>query len=348
MHRIAIPTVFPLRLAPFEWFMLEDDQPGYPMTFVFWLRLSGHIRRSAFESALEAALARHPLLHAVVELPAQSLPFWKPNSEIAPYLDWDAQGTPLGCTAGERIDLTSEAGLRVWVRQGEDSARVTLQFHHACCDGLGALQFIGDLLGAYGIRTAAGDGRPTLQPLDENRLLTRDDDFSESLPPSSDRSQKKGTALRRTFESCSCHASPLNLPRTAAFPENDHALFAGICTRTLDSEQSRCLLAAARRQGVTLNDLLLCWMFLTIVRWNEQHGSRPPRPWLSVAMPASLREPKDDRMPAANRVTINFIIRAIDDCRDARSLLKSIHQETAGIRQTRDGSNFLKILKLLR
>ena len=44
--------------------MLLDDRPDYPMAFVFQLKLSGEMRRSAFESSFEEALSRHPLLCA--------------------------------------------------------------------------------------------------------------------------------------------------------------------------------------------------------------------------------------------------------------------------------------------
>ena len=54
--------IFPLPLTPFEEYMLTDDRPGCPMTFLFRLRFSGRFRREAFASALRTAVSRHPLL----------------------------------------------------------------------------------------------------------------------------------------------------------------------------------------------------------------------------------------------------------------------------------------------
>ena len=61
--------LFPLHLSPIESFMLADDQPGYPMTFVIHLQLAGQIDRRAFEDALAEALQRHPLLRRSSRLP---------------------------------------------------------------------------------------------------------------------------------------------------------------------------------------------------------------------------------------------------------------------------------------
>ena len=56
--------LFSLPLIPFERYMLVDDRPGYPMSFVFVVELAGTPDRTALEAAFQAALARHPLLSA--------------------------------------------------------------------------------------------------------------------------------------------------------------------------------------------------------------------------------------------------------------------------------------------
>ena len=167
----SVAALFPLPLSTFERYMLLDDRPDYPMVFVVQLKLSGEIRRPAFESSFEEALSRHPLLCALLRRPARSGPEWMLAEDQRPAVDWDVLGAAIGSPRGERIDLGSEVGLRVWVRQGDGAAEVTLQFHHACCDGIGALRFIGHLLAAYGTRTASADRRPTLHPCDPASLV---------------------------------------------------------------------------------------------------------------------------------------------------------------------------------
>ncbi len=63
----SVAALFPLRLTTFERYMLWDDRPEYPMVFAFRLKLSGELHRAVFESSLDEALSRHPLLRALVK-----------------------------------------------------------------------------------------------------------------------------------------------------------------------------------------------------------------------------------------------------------------------------------------
>ena len=341
-------SCFPLPLAPFEWYMLEDDRPDYPMTFSLRLRLSGQIRRDAFEAAVEDARRRHPLLDARVDRRSRRRVCWQSAGEVAAYVDWDAAGAALRCPAGEAIDLSCEAGLRVWVRHDAGGASVVLQFHHACCDGLGALQFAGDLLAAYGIRTAPGDDRPELLPLDAGRLLARGQ-FESTKPSWLGRVARFGDSLREACAWCSRHPAPLNLPpQSGDRPAAAGGIFQVIRTEVLDRDELDSLRAAARRQEVTLNDLLLWAMFRTIVDWNARHGPVSGRMCLRVAMPANLRSADDRATPAANRVTMSFLTRTSRECLDPAALLSGIRRETVQIKRTRRGLHLLKGLAAVR
>src|SRR5262249_17001477 len=83
---------------------------------------------------------------------------WVPATNPSTAIDWRDDDSPVSCPRGARIDLTHEGGLRLWMRRGDDGRGVlTLQYHHACCDGIGALQFLGDVFDSY------------------HRMLTRED-----------------------------------------------------------------------------------------------------------------------------------------------------------------------------
>ena len=73
--------LFPLHLSPIEIYMLADDHPGHSMSFVVQVRLSGRIEREAFESALDVALDRHPLLRAHIASGKGDAPCWKLAAE---------------------------------------------------------------------------------------------------------------------------------------------------------------------------------------------------------------------------------------------------------------------------
>jgi hypothetical protein len=330
----------PLPLTPFEQYMFTDDRPDYPMTFVFTLRFSGRIDREAFEAALAETVSRHPLLRALVDRSGGGVPCWVPAAGQEPRLDWADTGVPMTCPGGERIDLTSEPGLRVWVRRGADGADLTMQFHHACCDGVGAMAFMGDLLAAYGARTASGDRRPAPRAIEVHRLSER-----EHLGPI--RTSFLATA-REALKWAWHRPAPLNPPSPSPPPARGPSPFPGFQCHTLGEEDSRRLHAAAGRQGATLNDLLLRDMFLTIHAWNRRHRSaRPPRR-LRILMPTNLRTGEDDRLPAANVVTMSFLTRGTRECEDPKRLLEGIRQETNVIKLTRRGIHFLRGLRFLQ
>ena len=84
---------------------------------------------------------------------------------------------PIGHPDGEFIDLTKQPGLRVWVRtssaQEPPEARLLIQLHHACCDGVSTLQFIGDLLAYYAAAQQGTDPQELLPELPLERLRDR-------------------------------------------------------------------------------------------------------------------------------------------------------------------------------
>ena len=143
--------LFPLPLSPFEPYMALDDTDAYPMTFVLLIKLKGNLLREPFQHAVHIALKRHPLLASrICHIPGKGT-CWVPVATAAPQLFWGnsqlSQHFALREAAvWERIDLAREIGLRISVDADSDRADVLFGFHHACTDGIGAVQFIGDLL----------------------------------------------------------------------------------------------------------------------------------------------------------------------------------------------------------
>ena len=133
--------IFPLPMVAFERYMLADDRPEYPMTFVMALRLAGEVDRACMEESLREALLCHPLLRAVVDDKNARRPCWVSAGENPVGFDWEQDTESLQCPEGGAIDLQSQPGLRAWARQGENCVELTFQFHHSCCDGIGAMCF---------------------------------------------------------------------------------------------------------------------------------------------------------------------------------------------------------------
>ena len=366
----AANSLFPLPMAAFERYMLADDRPDYPMVFVLTLQLAGQIDRAALERSLCDALGRHPLLHALVDRTIRRRPCWVSAGDRPPQLDWDVEGVPLRCVGGAdgvAIDLTSRPGLRVWVRQGGQGAELSLQFHHACCDGLGALRFIGDVLSAYGIHVAGGHDKPVPRPVDVGRLATRGK-LGRGKLGRGNLGRGDESTLERTlaFLGNLSHmlrfvarrpvplSSPADLPpaepvlsdrtETQTLPSIEHHAFSEVQTQRLRD--------VAARHGTTLNDLLMRDMFLTINQWNSlAHGQQSGRQrgrqsgWLRVSMPTNLRRPDDEQMPASNFVSHTFLTRRPRAMRNPQKLLAGIQRETAAIKRTRRGLCFIRVIE---
>ena len=342
------PALFPLPLTAFEQYMLRDDRPAYPMTFEMRARLSGAADRAALEAALEEALSRHPMLCAVIDRNGVHGPQWCDGGTRRPPLDWGPAGKPLAYEDGPAIDLTRQVGLRVWVRVAATTTQMALQFHHACVDGIGAMQFFGDLLAAYGIRMAAGQAAPVLLPLDRGRLRRR----GSFAAPAADVPIRRLQALRATMHEAvkwlSRRPALLEAPPTAPDAGATDSAFPVILSHALEEEETRRLRRAAVRMQATLNDLCLRDMFLTLKQWNEAHHPKRPGQWLRINVPTNLRGHGDAAMPAANMLSFAFVTRHLRQCENEQALLEGVRWETAMIRRWSLGLYFLGALEFGR
>jgi hypothetical protein len=329
-------------LAPIELFMETDDRPAHPMTFVIQARLSGEVDRAAFESALSAALIRHPFLRALVKRRKKNQLCWVSAGPLGPRLDWSDDDRPIQLPVeGEAIDLASEVGLRIWVRRLPGEANMTLQFHHACCDGVGAYRFIGDLLAIYGQYTAPeGAEHPALDPIDITRLRTRSRGVLD-LALTGQNFRLARLAVKEGLSAMT--ARPAELAPARDGRGRRLAEFPSVQSITFDRAQHEQLRDAAMQQGALLNDLLLAELFLTARDWNVRKTGQPGRK-LRMMMPTDLRTTDDYETPAVNKVSYTFLTRGPAELDRPQELLQSIRRETVEIKNERRGVRFADML----
>ncbi len=339
--------VLPLPLTAFERYMLDDDRADYPMTYPMELRFSGEICRPALEAAIDETLGRHPLLCARIEYSKHCGLCFVQSPGLRPPLDWDLEGVPLRFPNGRAIDLTREAGIRLWVRAHDATATLVVQFHHACCDGVGAIRFIGDLLAAYAIRTAAAGPRPTSVPVEPEHLRTRGK-FNVEYP------EPVGPA--RVIWSTLCEAGkwivrrpvPLAIPGPLERQATEDFGDAEVASHRFDEHQTSLLRQIASRSTATVNDLLLRDLFLTIREWNERFQPGGSQSWVQINMPQNLRARSDDTMPAANKMSYAFLTRRARDLKDPKVLLEGIRLETKAIKEWSLGLYFIAGLSVVQ
>jgi NRPS condensation-like uncharacterized protein len=221
-------------------------------------------------------------------------PRWVDAGDVRPFVHWGSLGEPMSCPRGDRIDLTSEIGVRFWVRVGDNSTKLVVQFHHACVDANGAMIFLSDLFAHYA--HLVGDPRPELVPVDPRKLAARADlKVTCGEPISYPRFvlDASWNALKLLFRA----ATPLAIPRSASRDSARSSPFPSTHTRTLAPRVFRGLKQVARESRVTINDVLLRELYLTMNGWNRRHGADRKRKWLVIVCPATCGRPSISRSP---------------------------------------------------
>ncbi|MEX2114788.1 MAG: hypothetical protein WD845_16465 [Pirellulales bacterium] len=338
--------LFPLPLTPFERYYLADDSPDYPTTIPVEVVLSGELEEAAFRRALRLNVARHPLLHALVADGPTGLQ-WIGCESAEPWLDWAPEGTLIGHPDGEYIDLRKAPGLRVWVRASTSEARLLIQLHHACCDGVSTLQFIGDLMAYYTAEQQGLAPESVLATLPLERLRDR-----EAVDAGDSRAMSFFTGLRDSWVTarvwgrvllrrCAVLAPPDRRDHRIASPTQPIASreFLAFETHVLTAEQTQQLKKAAAARSVTANDLLLRDALVVIRDWNLAGGARRVGA-CRINMPVYVRGRGVPPMPASNGIGFSFVTVNPDRHSDD-AILTEVHEQTQQIKQWKLALYFL-------
>ncbi len=325
----GLASPLPQVLVPFERYLCADHRPQYPMQFCLLLELRGEMQLAAVEAAVDVVLQRHPLLSARVRGRGRQAQWVAADGQPRPLFWCD---TPPAAVAfgGEAIDLTASAGFRVDVQAADGRTRLVASFHHAVCDGIGALQVVGDLLAHYGMLTASGDRRPRLLPVDQQLLPVRGS-FDLKLTAPVSRWQATKALLAEGWKVLARRPRPLRAPAaTPAAPQTNCELLQVVVSEA--DWQAFC--DVATRLKITANDLLLRDFFLALRAWQNKTG------WLRVTVPTSLRARRDLQMPAVNMIGYGLVSRHGAECDESAEFRDSLAQEMDFLRRWGIGSLF--------
>ena len=267
-------------------------------------------------TALMATVARRGLFGRV----------WQPCGDTTPDLSWFSTQDALDADDCLRLDLRRRPGLRVIAIELPSQTRMYHVFHHACCDGLGALAWLGRLYAAYA-RTTCPDVPVEATHVDVGTF--RDFRLTEDLSTRlGSHAQARTATWRRIREELLTRPARL-LPtdRTGRRPAGAARIsFPGSVTHAFDSVQTRSLKRRAQKSCATLNDLLLSAMFRALRDWNAELKPDADRDWYRIMAPVDLRGPQHDRLPAANLVSCVFVTQPGALCSDPRRLLNAVTQ----------------------
>lgn len=341
-------NLFPLHMTPFEAYMLADDSPTHPMTFVLVCELAGKIDRGAFQSAINEGLTRHPMLRSIVQPAKGGHDCWVPPENPDTSVRWvscDAKsaGEPIYAEgSGVYIDIRRCIGFRCWCQSSAESAKLTCVFHHSACDGIGAIQFLGDVFWYY-----AKSKGSNLGPLPE-------------LPPSGLRARLRDSLgdeiLSKVRESENPPPGPSQpVACTATAKPQSKYVFPDILTYTIDKDEHRSIRLAAQAAGNTVNDLLLESLFVALRWWNrtaeETRNEDAPRQStlanelpLCINVPLDLRQVNHTLKSACNMVSCWFLRRSPKLIKDRTELGESLRTELLRVKAERFESPLMRYL----
>lgn len=248
------------------------------------------------------------------------------------------------------FDLTREPGARFTVFSttsptGNPYDTLWLQFHHACTDGNGIRRFFADLICIYH-NTVQPHAPVPLDPIDPQRLLGRgtliNRPASEFHPAATAR-QRLVDAIKFVLQ----NPQPIARPRREGSRGKHRSALVGsqrpaLLWDSLSAEQTQRLEQAATTAGYTVHDLALATLFKVLVDWNREHSQLKTRRPFRIIVPTDLRESRDLRAPAMNRLSLAFISRLPDQCTKMSDLLPDIADLIEYVRRSRISLDLLQ------
>ena len=328
-------AIFPSSLTPFERYMLVEDRPAYSMSFRIVTELDGRADQTALCRAVQGALQRHSMLTARLAR-RRGRTQWVGSTALPKIIWHDLANGPVPATPPHPLHGN---GVLFHVLRNDEKTSLHFYFHHATTDGIGAVQFIGDVLALYGQQTAKEDNQPRLLPLKAEHLNQRHQ-FDIRIPYPVSRTVAWRAMLTESWKVISRRPCVLLAPKIRPIKSKGDPF----ADRTLivASDAWQDYVDVAEKHNVTVNDLLLRDIFLTMRRWNASLGASSGQGWLRATVPTSLRYRKALRMPAANMIGYAFLTHRAAECDEPSALLFSLAAEMKAVTQWGLGAFFVK------
>ena len=318
-----------LRLSPFDVLMLLDERPGYPMCFFIETHLSGDFSIQRLRTAVEIAITRHPRLRSQVQHNKQGW-LWVPSDKLP-------QVVQLQCSADREsqaiafraFNIRQESGIRfIVIPEGDQQWSIVLQVHHSVCDGLAALEFLGDTWSLY-----HGNKPTDLKTHSRTKSTQTYSDNNANPNAKEDHQHTRQTIAFATFRPSSIASS-----RNTKGVSHTKKPFQSF---TLPTTLVKSLRQRASQAGATTNDIIVAASILTIHEWNKRQGKAGKR--IRITMPVSLRPPRE-RQPASNQIGYAFLDRHPSQLHDTQAVLTSIAEASRWIQYSGAAGMFLVVL----
>ena len=350
-----------LSLSPFEWTM-SDRVTASPMEVVVRLDCAGVVDVEKFGEAISAELKRQPLLQAnAVVGQTHRRSYWQRASDCTPVIRWFEEDPDKGSGFPEDfvpIDLENEIGFRFygWQFAVNDQSRVIMKFvfHHACCDGKGAIGFIEHTFHRYHALLENQSAAPSgLALIDEQRIFSRNLPATNKLPVV-DRIWRALVVRPKRVVKMLLSKPRLFSEKVGFSSEGDQNIFADplrLCTTQLSIEETKQLGLFARKLSATSNTILVRELFHVLsdcfnsdsILFGDQRAKSEEAMVnhrscdFRILIPFSLRDQRNSRMPSANCVSMVYLDASekllATDSRDDPALVADLVRQMSFIRR---------------
>lgn len=309
--------------------MIADDRPSHPMVITSQFHFSGKAPREALVEAFDAVIRGEPLLTARIDGSRFGRPRWVPGPVPRVHHRAASQPQTIGTISIPRLSLHEGPVLHAEIVESPSGWTIELAVHHAACDGLGLVGFMGRwFLEASGI-----GGRRPRRATDvlaclaaRGRVATSWNGFVRLLPD-----LRVGLAGVRQF--MSRRVLELGSQGSARLYQDRATWSPAIVVTEIDAATARHVEAAARAEGVTVNDMLAAAFLAAVAEAaRSAHSPGADEAWMRLGVPISLRTKCDYLLPASNRVSMVFLDRRREHCQDPRALVRGVHTEMELIR----------------
>jgi len=316
------------------------------------LRVSGRLEAARLADAIRVTTEIHPMLRARLE-PSRFLDRtlqWTVGSTIAEVPltivdlrsklvtdpenaqemedtedDRDALAVVRGEVLSARVPLEAAPGFRVWLLHRDHGDSLLCNVNHAIADGIGALRLVRSIAAA----STAADGAKANDPAPAHHPLDARADVGAG---------RSSTDWVRKAEGMATTVVRSARPAAELAPQGG----GGPTSRGTYHVESRIMpaapLLAARRAAhaigdpdldVTVNDILMAALHLTIHEWNRDRGVHAER--IAVLMPVNLRPRAWWHDVVANFAGMAAVDTSAANRRDVIDVLRAVRDESARV-----------------
>ena len=342
--------VFPIPASPFEEYFLRDSRLGYNMTMPLLFMFRGGVDLCALEKAFNTAVLHEPLFCAVVR--RRNNRYCWTHAPESPRLITETDGEILDPSASEGIeqiatlDITKTAGVHCRYIPMTDGFALRLHVHHAVCDGLGTILFLGNWMAEYARLVGDDTDFTVTHPLPE-RITSRTELHIEFPHPLSGWTITKSflRELRHWFCRPVCRLTPQNGIDTGS--ETAKCGDPVLLWKTITNADTIRLRRKARTFGVSLNSYLTGLYFQHLCDWLDVKR-KSERHWVRLLIPTNLRKPIHCDIPASNMLGYAFLDRRASECVDSEFFYQAIDGDIDITKKWSMGAMFITGVDMVR